>query len=61
MDSNYIRKDRLIKDLKWSYTSAYGEMEITINLAKPEKDPLDIAAALNTKISYPACQLCREK
>ncbi|MBP8639864.1 MAG: UDP-glucose--hexose-1-phosphate uridylyltransferase [Oscillospiraceae bacterium] len=61
MDCNYIREDRLLKDLKWAYTSAYGEMEITINLAKPEKDPLDIAAALNAKkVTYPACQLCRE-
>lgn len=61
MDSNYIREYRLIKDVKWAYPSGYGEMEITINLAKPEKDPLDIAAALQSKkYGYPACQLCRE-
>ncbi len=61
MDCNYIREYRLEKDVKWTYPSKYGEMEITINLAKPEKDPLDIAAALNAKKSgYPACQLCRE-
>ena len=60
-DCNYIREYRLKRDLKWSYLSQYGEMEITINLAKPEKDPLDIAAALHTqKSDYPACQLCRE-
>ncbi|MEA4894317.1 MAG: UDP-glucose--hexose-1-phosphate uridylyltransferase [Oscillospiraceae bacterium] len=61
MDCNYIREYRLKKDVKWSYTSKYGTMEITINLAKPEKDPLDIAAARSAKkIAYPACQLCRE-
>ena len=61
MDCNYIREYRLKKDVKWVYPSKYGDMEITINLAKPEKDPLDIAAALNApKSGYPACQLCRE-
>jgi len=61
MDCNYIREYRLIKDVKWNFKSKYGEMEITINLAKPEKDPMDIAAALRApKSSYPACQLCRE-
>lgn len=61
LDCNYIREYRLIKDVKWTAASKYGEMEITINLAKPEKDPMDIAAALKTKSSsYPACQLCRE-
>lgn len=61
MDCNYIREYRLIKDVKWAYASRYGDMQITINLAKPEKDPLDIAAALNKpKSGYPACQLCRE-
>ena len=61
MDCNYIREYRLKKDVKWTYPSKYGEMEITINLAKPEKDPLDIAAAQHTLSSgYPACQLCRE-
>ena len=61
MDCNYIREYRLLKDVKWTYPSGYGEMEITINLAKPEKDPMDIAAALHAKKStFPACQLCRE-
>ncbi len=61
MDCNYIREYRLKKDMKWTYPSRYGEIEITINLAKPEKDPMDIAAALRSqKTGYPACQLCRE-
>lgn len=61
MDSNYIRRSRLKKDLKWTYPSVYGDMEISINLAKPEKDPKDIALALSSpKADYPACQLCRE-
>ncbi|PKM74494.1 MAG: galactose-1-phosphate uridylyltransferase [Firmicutes bacterium HGW-Firmicutes-16] len=61
MDCNYIREYRLIKDVKWTHPSKYGNMQITINLAKPEKDPRDIAAALNAKkTGYPACQLCRE-
>ena len=61
MDCNYIREYRLVKDVRWTVPSDYGEMEITINLAKPEKDPLDIAAALHAKKSaFPACQLCRE-
>ena len=61
MDCNYIREYRLFKDVKWTVPSGYGEMEITINLAKPEKDPMDIAAALHAKKSaYPDCQLCRE-
>ncbi|MFB0920358.1 MAG: UDP-glucose--hexose-1-phosphate uridylyltransferase [Oscillospiraceae bacterium] len=61
MDCNYIREYRLSKDVKWSHPSRYGKMEITINLAKPEKDPMDIAAALSApKTGYPSCQLCRE-
>lgn len=61
MSCNYIREYQLLKDAKWTYPSVYGEMQITINLAKPEKDPLDIAAALHAKKSaFPACQLCRE-
>jgi UDPglucose--hexose-1-phosphate uridylyltransferase len=61
MDSDYIREYRLQKDVRWTYASRYGDMEITINLAKPEKDPLDIAAAARVKNSdYPACLLCRE-
>jgi UDPglucose--hexose-1-phosphate uridylyltransferase len=61
MDCNYIREYRLIKDVKWISPSKYGDLEITINLAKPEKDPADIALALHApKTNYPACQLCRE-
>lgn len=61
MDCNYIREYRLKKDVKWIFSSKYGNIEITINLAKPEKDPLDIAKASQIKnTGYPACQLCRE-
>lgn len=60
-DSNYIRTDRIKKDQKWSVNTEYGEMDITINLSKPEKDPKAIAAAKNTVQSgYPKCQLCVE-
>ena len=60
-DTNYIRKDRVKKDMKWKVNSPYGEIDITINLSKPEKDPKAIAAAKNMKQSaYPKCQLCME-
>ena len=60
-DNNYIRRGRIKKDLKWNIDSQYGEIEITINRSKPEKDPKAIAAAkLQTKVSYPKCQLCSE-
>lgn len=60
-DVNYIRRDRIAKDRKWKVDSPYGEIDITINLSKPEKDPKAIAAALNAKNSaYPKCQLCFE-
>ncbi len=60
-DTNYIRRDRIRRDVKWTYESAYGAIDITINLAKPEKDPKAIAAALTQKqSSYPKCQLCKE-
>ncbi len=60
-DSNYIRRFRIAKDLKWKHNSRYGEIDISINLSKPEKDPKTIAAAKN-KVSgtYPKCQLCFE-
>lgn len=59
--SNYIRTDRIAKDLKWTVTTGYGDMIITINLSKPEKDPKAIAAARNAVQSgYPKCALCRE-
>ena len=60
-DSNYIRRDRIAKDMHWTYESRYGELELSINLSKPEKDPRDIAAAGTKKASgYPKCQLCAE-
>ena len=59
--TNYIRADRLAKDAKWITPTPYGDMDITINLSKPEKDPKAIAAALQMKQSaYPKCQLCAE-
>ena len=58
---NYVRKGRIEKDLKWTYESEYGTLDITINRSKPEKDPRDIAAAKSQKAaSYPKCQLCPE-
>ena len=60
-DVNYIRTDRVSKDLKWKTPTKYGDLDITINLSKPEKDPKDIAEAkLAPQSSYPKCQLCRE-
>lgn len=58
-DTNYIRRDRILKDLKWVYESEYGPLDVTVNLSKPEKDPRDIAAArLAPQAGYPKCQLC---
>ena len=60
-DSNYIRFERVARDIKWRVHSEFGEIDITINRSKPEKDPTAIAAAKNQKTSsYPACQLCVE-
>ena len=60
-DSDYIRRYRIKKDQKWITETAYGDMEITVNLSKPEKDPKAIAAAKNAKQSgYPKCLLCKE-
>ena len=60
-DTNYIRRDRIAKDMRWKAETPYGQMDITINLSKPEKDPKAIAAARNMPASvYPRCQLCRE-
>lgn len=60
-DSDYIRRYRVKKDMKWTVDSPYGEIDITINLSKPEKDPKAIAAAKNAKSSsYPKCLLCME-
>ena len=59
--TNYIRTDRIAKDEKWTTSTEFGEIDITINLSKPEKDPRDIAAAGKAKKSgYPACLLCME-
>lgn len=60
-DTNYIRRDRIARDMKWVTTTQYGNLDITINLSKPEKDPKAIAAAKNAPQSgYPKCQLCIE-
>lgn len=60
-DTDYIRTYRVSKDLKWTSDTKYGELDITINLSKPEKDPKAIAAAKLAKQSgYPKCQLCYE-
>lgn len=62
-DCNYIRTERVAKDLRWTYAGKYGLLDITVNLSKPEKDPKAIAAALKSQTTatvYPRCQLCVE-
>ncbi|MDO5702301.1 MAG: UDP-glucose--hexose-1-phosphate uridylyltransferase [Lachnospiraceae bacterium] len=60
-DSDYIRRYRIVKDRKWIAPTKYGDLDITINLSKPEKDPKAIAAALSRRQeSYPKCLLCCE-
>ena len=60
-DTDYIRRYRIKKDQKWISSTKYGDLDITINLSKPEKDPKAIAAAKNAKQSgYPKCLLCME-
>ena len=60
-DTDYVRSYRIKKDLRWKVETEYGDMDITINLSKPEKDPKAIAAAKTMKqSSYPKCQLCKE-
>lgn len=60
-DAHYIRTDRIAKNKHWYSETGYGDLEITINLSKPEKDPKAIAAAKNKKAdSYPDCLLCKE-
>ncbi|MCI9019956.1 MAG: UDP-glucose--hexose-1-phosphate uridylyltransferase [Eubacterium sp.] len=60
-DTDYIRRYRIKKDLKWTTDTPFGELDITINLSKPEKDPKAIAAAKLAKQSgYPKCLLCKE-
>jgi len=60
-DTNYIRRDRIAKNIVWKSPSEYGELDMTINLSKPEKDPRDIAKAkLQPQSGYPKCLLCKE-
>ncbi|MDE7260966.1 MAG: galactose-1-phosphate uridylyltransferase, partial [Oscillospiraceae bacterium] len=60
-NTDYIRRYRIARDVKWVAPTEYGDLDITINLSKPEKDPRAIAAAKNAPQSgYPKCQLCRE-
>ena len=60
-DTDYIRRYRIAKDVKWKTETEYGMLDITINLSKPEKDPKAIAAAKSAKQSgYPKCALCKE-
>lgn len=60
-DVDYIREYRVKKDLGWKTKSIYGDIDITINLSKPEKDPKAIAAMKNAiQSAYPKCQLCKE-
>ena len=60
-DSNYIRRDRIARDVKWIVDTKYGSMHLSINLSKPEKDPRAIAAAkLLPQTGYPRCALCHE-
>lgn len=60
-DVHYIRADRIAKNEKWLVETEYGDLQMTINLSKPEKDPVAIAAARNMqKSEYPSCLLCKE-
>jgi UDPglucose--hexose-1-phosphate uridylyltransferase len=60
-DTDYIRRYRVKKDMKWVAKTEYGDLDITVNLSKPEKDPKAIAAAKNMpQAGYPKCQLCKE-
>ena len=59
-DVNYIRTDRIQKDIRWQSVTEYGMLDITINMSKPEKDPRDIAAAKTMPLQgYPRCLLWR--
>ncbi len=60
-DTNYIRRDRMVKDVRWTSETRYGDLDVTINLSKPEKDPRAIAAARELPAGdYPRCLLCME-
>lgn len=61
IESNYIRTAQIAQNIKWSTSTSYGDLEITINMTKPEKDPKTIALErLQPKSGYPTCMLCRE-
>lgn len=60
-DTDSIRRYRIAKDMRWKTATKYGDLDITINLSKPEKDPKAIAAAKNApQTGYPKCLLCPE-
>ncbi|MBU1141140.1 MAG: UDP-glucose--hexose-1-phosphate uridylyltransferase [Firmicutes bacterium] len=63
-DANYIKTIRLKENISWSYLGQYGNLQLTINLAKPEKDPKEIARALkkpvHVDLNKPLCVLCKE-
>ena len=59
-DTDYIRRYRVQKDMRWKAATEYGNLDITINLSKPEKDPKAIAAAKSAPQDYPKCLLCQE-
>ena len=60
-DTDYIRRYRVCRDQRWTVSTEYGELDITINLSKPEKDPAEVAAArLAPQVGYPKCHLCPE-
>lgn len=60
-DNDYVKEAAIARNIRFTYESAYGPLELTINLSKPEKDPKDIAAAKAKPASaYPKCQLCLE-
>ena len=60
-DSHYIRTDRIKKNMIWQVDTIFGDIDITVNLSKPEKDPKAIEMALKQKqTNYPKCLLCLE-
>ncbi|WP_423190068.1 UDP-glucose--hexose-1-phosphate uridylyltransferase [Alkalibacterium sp. f15] len=59
-ENNYIKTREIAKNIEYTHQTEYGELEITINLSKPEKDPKEIALARQTKTNYPECKLCME-
>jgi len=64
VDVNYIKNIRLKENISWIYSGKYGKLQMTINLAKPEKDPKEIAMALlrpkSSDLNRPQCVLCKE-